>query len=51
MSQDNMIKLQCTGCRQVNYNSRRNKKTVKEKLEMKKYCKKCRKHIKHKETK
>ena len=46
-----MIKLQCTECRTVNYNSRRNKKTIKAKLELKKYCKQCKKHIAHKEVK
>ena len=51
MSQDNMIKLQCTECRTVNYNSRRNKKTIKAKIELKKYCKQCRKHTAHKEVK
>jgi large subunit ribosomal protein L33 len=51
MSQDNLIKLQCTECRDVNYNSRRNKKTLKTKLEMKKFCKNCRKHTPHKEIK
>ena len=51
MAQDNMIKFQCADCREINYNSRRNKKTVKQKLELKKYCKKCRKHTKHKEIK
>ena len=51
MSQDNLAKLECTECKSVNYNSRRNKKTIKERLTMKKYCKVCKKHILHKETK
>ncbi len=51
MSQDNMIKLECTECKTVNYFSRKNKKTLKERLEMKKHCNKCSKHTQHKETK
>ncbi|PLX20567.1 50S ribosomal protein L33 [Candidatus Parcubacteria bacterium] len=51
MSQDNMIKLECTECKRVNYFSRKNKKTLKERLELKKFCKFCNAHITHKETK
>ena len=51
MSQDNMIKLECTECKRVNYFSHKNKKTLKERLELKKYCKFCKKHTIHKETK
>ncbi len=51
MSQDNMIKLECTECKAVNYNSHKNKKILKDRLEMNKYCPKCRKHTAHKETK
>jgi len=51
MSQDSMIKLECTECRRVNYFSRKNKKTIKDRLELKKHCKFCKKHVLHKETK
>ena len=51
MSQDFLAKLECTECRSINYQSRRNKKTIKEKLQIKKYCKKCKVHTLHKETK
>ena len=51
MSQDNLIKLECTSCKTVNYHSFKNKKTLKQRLELEKFCKKCRKHVKHKETK
>lgn len=51
MSQDNMIKLECTECKNVNYFSRKNKKTLKERLQLSKYCKFCKKHTPHKETK
>ena len=46
-----MIKLECTECKTVNYFSHKNKKTLKERLEMKKYCPKCNTHTMHKETK
>jgi len=51
MSQDNMIKMECTECKRINYFSRKNKKTLKERLELKKHCKYCKKHTLHKETK
>lgn len=51
MSQDNMIKMECNACKRVNYFSRKNKKTLKNRLENNKYCRHCRKHTAHKETK
>jgi large subunit ribosomal protein L33 len=51
MSQDNMIKLECTECKRVNYFSKKNKKTLKERMMLKKFCKFCNKHTDHKETK
>jgi len=51
MSQDNLIKLECTDCKKINHFSRKNKKTLKARLELKKYCKHCQKHTLHKETK
>jgi len=51
MSQDNLIKQLCTNCKEINYHSSRNKKTLKTKLEMKKYCRHCKKHTLHKEAK
>ncbi|MBI2063240.1 MAG: 50S ribosomal protein L33 [Candidatus Yanofskybacteria bacterium] len=51
MSQDNLIKLKCSICKQVNYFSTKNKKLVTRTIEMKKFCKFCRKHVMHKETK
>ena len=51
MSQDNMIKMECTECKRVNYFSHKNKKILKERLQMKKYCKFCKMHTLHKETK
>lgn len=51
MSQDNLIKLECSQCKNVGYMSHKNKKTLKERLELKKFCKWCRTHVAHKETK
>ena len=51
MSQDNLIKMECTNCRRVNYFSRKNKKVIKNRLELKKHCQWCGKHVLHKETK
>jgi large subunit ribosomal protein L33 len=46
-----MIKFECGECKRINYFSRKNKKTLKERLELKKFCKHCKKHTPHKETK
>ena len=51
MSQEFLIKLECTQCKTVNYQSHKNKKTLKERLELSKFCKGCRAHHPHKETK
>lgn len=51
MSQENLIKLECTQCKKTNYYSRKNKKTLKNRIELKKFCKQCKKHTLHKETK
>ncbi|MCB9802563.1 50S ribosomal protein L33 [Candidatus Nomurabacteria bacterium] len=51
MSQDFLAKLECTVCHSINHHSHRNKKTLKERLEMKKHCPKCKTHTIHKETK
>ncbi|MSR85457.1 50S ribosomal protein L33 [Candidatus Uhrbacteria bacterium] len=50
MSQDNLIKLECTVCKKVNYHSHKNKK-IKNRLELSKFCKSCKKSTPHKETK
>ncbi|OGD66267.1 50S ribosomal protein L33 [Candidatus Campbellbacteria bacterium RIFCSPLOWO2_02_35_12] len=51
MSQESLIKLACSKCKRVNYWSRKNKKKVERKIELKKYCKWCKKQITHKESK
>ena len=44
-------KLQCAECKRVNYFTHKSKKAGEKKLELKKYCKWCRKHTIHKEGK
>lgn len=51
MPQDNLIKMECSECHRIGYYSRKNKKTIKARLEMSKFCKWCKKHTSHKETK
>jgi len=46
-----IILFQCTECKNKNYSSMKNKKNTTEKIELSKFCKHCRKHTPHKETK
>ena len=45
------ITMACTECKQRNYDTKKNKKNDPDRLEMKKYCRFCRKHTLHKESK
>ena len=45
------ITLACTECKQRNYNTTKDKKTHPDRMETKKYCRFCKKHTNHKETK
>ncbi len=47
---DNVL-LKCTVCGNENYETERNKKTHPDRMELKKYCKHCRKMTTHKEKK
>ncbi|MEK7175030.1 MAG: 50S ribosomal protein L33 [Patescibacteria group bacterium] len=49
MSQDNLIKLNCSVCKRTNYWTSKNKKKVTRKIELKKFCKWCKKSTIHKE--
>lgn len=62
MSQDNLIKLQCSECKEINYYTHKNVKKIQEKLStiksgtnkepgIKKHCPKCKKHTIHSEKK
>ena len=46
-----IITLACTECKLRNYNTTKNKKNNPDRLEMKKYCRFCKKHTVHRETK
>ena len=45
------ITLACTECKQRNYNMTKEKKNHPDRMETKKYCKFCKRHTMHKETK
>ncbi|MBI2475954.1 MAG: 50S ribosomal protein L33 [Candidatus Taylorbacteria bacterium] len=51
MSQERLIKLNCSQCQRTNYWSEKNKKKVERKIELKKFCKWCRARTPHKEAK
>lgn len=45
------ITLACTECKHRNYNTTKDKKNHPERMETKKYCRFCKTHTLHKETK
>ncbi|MBR2969987.1 MAG: 50S ribosomal protein L33 [Clostridia bacterium] len=45
------IQLECTECKMRNYDTSKNKANDPDRLEINKYCPKCQKTTKHKETK
>ncbi len=46
-----IIQLECESCRERNYSTTKNKRKTPDKLQLKKYCPRCRGHRLHKETK
>lgn len=48
---DRMVVLACEECKERNYTTTKNKKTLKERMELNKFCPRCNKHTVHKETK
>jgi large subunit ribosomal protein L33 len=52
MASDKRVKvtLACSDCKQRNYNTMKNKKNDPDRLEMSKYCRFCKKHTSHRET-
>lgn len=44
------VTLACTECGHRNYHTKRNKRNVREKLSLNKYCKWCHAHTTHKEV-
>jgi large subunit ribosomal protein L33 len=46
-----MVTMACTECKRRNYNTQKNKQANTERLELAKYCRFCRSHKPHRETK
>ncbi|MBN1286537.1 MAG: 50S ribosomal protein L33 [Anaerolineae bacterium] len=46
-----VIHLECTECRERNYTTEKNRRNDSSRIELKKYCRRCRKHTLHRETK
>ena len=46
-----VITLACTECKERNYTSQKNRRNDQARLELKKYCPRCRHHTPHRETK
>jgi large subunit ribosomal protein L33 len=46
-----IVTLACSQCKRRNYTTTKNKRSTPDKLEFKKYCRFCRTHTPHKETK
>ena len=45
------LNLECSECKNRNYRTMKNRTTTPDRLQLKKYCRFCRKHTEHKETK
>jgi large subunit ribosomal protein L33 len=46
-----VVTLACTTCKSRNYTTSKNKRNNPERLELRKYCPRCRVHAAHRETK
>jgi large subunit ribosomal protein L33 len=46
-----IVHLACGDCKRRNYSTTKNKKKTTERIEFSKFCRFCRKHTAHKETK
>lgn len=46
-----IITLACLDCKERNYSTTKNRRSTPDRLELKKYCNRCRKHTGHKEVK
>ena len=45
-----IITLRCIECNRKNYSTTKNKKTQRARLELRKYCSFCRRHVAHREA-
>jgi len=50
-SNRSIVTMQCEDCKNRNYTTTKNKKRTQSKLSFRKYCRHCRHHTVHKETK
>ncbi|MCS6817667.1 MAG: 50S ribosomal protein L33 [Blastocatellia bacterium] len=46
-----IVILQCSECKSRNYSTTKNKKKTTKRLEFRKFCRMCRRHTLHRETK
>ncbi len=46
-----VIQLACTECKERDYTTEKNRRNDPGRLELQKYCRRCRKHTLHRETK
>ncbi|MFQ5913408.1 MAG: 50S ribosomal protein L33 [Nitrospinota bacterium] len=46
-----LVALACNECKRRNYSTSKNKQRTPDRLEFKKYCRHCRRHTLHRETK
>ncbi|MBN1120092.1 MAG: 50S ribosomal protein L33 [Anaerolineae bacterium] len=46
-----VVTLECTECHERNYTSQKNRRNDPQRIEVKKYCSRCRTHTLHRETK
>ncbi|MCS6872559.1 MAG: 50S ribosomal protein L33 [Anaerolineae bacterium] len=45
-----VIHLACTDCKERNYTTYKNRRNDPNRIELKKFCRRCRKHTLHRET-
>ena len=45
-----LITLACPDCRERNYNSEKNRQNDPDRITLRKFCPRCRKHTEHRET-
>ena len=46
-----VVTLSCTECKERTYTTSKNRKNTQGRMELMKYCPRCHKHLKHRETK
>jgi large subunit ribosomal protein L33 len=46
-----IITLQCPDCKERNYTTVKNRRNDPDRLELRKFCSRCRSHTRHRETK